>query len=80
MTEIKYDLSAEHQNWIIDNVGIDNIEYNFRESKLKFLEDEDAVAFKLVFGEYKERNSYFFCPYLPLMHYIEIEIKIEGKL
>jgi hypothetical protein len=36
--------------WVIDNVGAENVEYDFKTETFEFLRDEDAVAFKLRFG------------------------------
>lgn len=70
MKEFKTFLTTEQQTWIANNVGIENIEYDFKKSIIIFFRDEDAVAFKLVFGDYIRKHEidagFYYCPYIPL--------------
>ena len=72
MKEFTHFLTTEQQTWIINSVGIENIKYDFENYALTFLKDEDAVAFKLVFGDRRRKQevdaSFYYCPYIPLYH------------
>ena len=79
MIELKHHLTTEQQIWITNNVDVENIEYDFKEQTLTFLNDEDAVAFKLVFADKKRKQEidlgFYYCPYIPLQ-FLEINIVI----
>ena len=56
MIEIKLNPESRHVNWITENVVLEDIEYNWRNQTIIFFEDEDALAFKLKFSGYDNKN------------------------
>ncbi len=66
-------VSANHylvKDWLVENVGVDNFEYDFSTGEVEFFNAEDYTAFQLKFPPSAEGWAGFYAPYIPLQVHI----------
>jgi hypothetical protein len=73
MTEVKFlnndTPSPDMVEWLLENVGTDNMSFDFQFRILSLHHAEDSVAYTLKYhpAGTLENYGFFYCPYIPVL-------------